>query len=108
MGIVALVVLSVTTAWAFVFGGLRPADTNTLPTRHYWVEAGRALMRAGQRRSNEDIEAAFAARRDRRGVSVILFGHRRRRRIVHDPFETPSSIDCNGVYDPTETPSMID
>ena len=45
MGIVALVVLSVTAAWTFVFGGLRPAEMNTLPVRHYWIEAGRALSR---------------------------------------------------------------
>jgi hypothetical protein len=45
MGIVALVILSVTAAWSFVFGGLRPADTGTLPVRHYWIEAGRALSR---------------------------------------------------------------
>ena len=45
MGIVALVVLSVTAAWTFMFGGLRPAETNSLPVRHYWIEAGRALSR---------------------------------------------------------------
>ena len=45
MGIVALVVLSVTAAWTFVFGGLRPTEVDSLPVRHYWIETGRALSR---------------------------------------------------------------
>ena len=44
MGIVALVVLSVTVAWAAVFGGLNPSVAGHLQ-RYYWNESGRALSR---------------------------------------------------------------
>ncbi len=45
MGIVALVVLSVTVGWTLVTGGLGAFNTERSHIKHYWFESGRALKR---------------------------------------------------------------
>ncbi len=49
MGVVALVILSVTAAWTFVVGGMQAPDGSfyqpSLPVRTYWFEVGRAITR---------------------------------------------------------------
>lgn len=45
MGVVVLVLLTVTFAWTLVSGGVAPFHTERAQIHHYWFESGRSLKR---------------------------------------------------------------